>query len=148
MSFDFFFWRRWEMSQLKEDQLISQPAPCSSNSWAVMGRENVIAEPPTPPLPMLYWLHSCDGSHRYLYSINFLQHVQLYIEHTYIAMPCVWWMSPLCHRRPTFPHGWMDASYATNLSEEISQNWTQITRICNLSYIIYIIYRKLIFGHT
>ena len=38
------------MSQLKEDQLISQPAPCSSNSWAVInGRENVIAEP--PPLP-------------------------------------------------------------------------------------------------
>ena len=77
------------MSQLKEDQLISQPAPCSSNSWAVInGRENVIAEPPTPR-PVLYSLHSCDGSHRYLYSINFLQHVQLYIELTYIAMPCV-----------------------------------------------------------
>ena len=131
------------MSQLKEDQLISQPAPCSSNSWAVMGRENVIAEPPTPPCRcFIACILVTEVTDIYIQLTSYNMYnctLNLHILQCLACDGCRHYVTDVRH----FPtDGW------TPPTRQISQKRFHKSERKLHDSVICHIYRKLIFGHT
>ena len=78
MSFDFFFWRRWEIIRnvpVERRSIDFSACAVLLEFLGCHGERECYSRTPHSPLPMLYSLHSCDGSHRYLYNCTLNIHI-------------------------------------------------------------------------